>query len=859
MPWNFSTHRENIKEKKQSRIEINPPNPQPAVAPLSQRTMASAEDFKSVQEGLQKSLVSAVKTANRIAGEDLGFQRTINPEVAELLDQRSSQLLDLSTRLLRSAANAFGLKSPRLEDVEDIDLNWRRVVDVVDTVLEKADTALDEYTGLIKRKEPPTTEPAPASKRPKATGKVIRNAHIAKPQLLFELQPDNFPTTPWKPLLTDKPHAKVPLAQSLVTFKADNGTEQYRHPYEAEIKSIEFPDHVFQKTTPTLYQPMDETNAIFVDTFEGVLEMLEQLKQANEIAVDLEHHDFRTYTGLVSLMQISTRTQDWIVDTLKPWRHKLQVLNQVFADPSILKVFHGAHMDIIWLQRDLGLYINGTFDTYFACALLMYQSKSLAFLLSKFVNFDADKQYQLADWRLRPLPEEMLYYARSDTHFLLYIYDCLRNELIASSNPADPDGNLLQQVLQKSQDQALSRHEHATFDPETGRGARGWYGYVLKQGHLAFREESFAVFRALWKWRDDTARKEDDSPNYVLGNHVIVEVAKLNPPDKKALHSLLPGISPYARPRLDEIWRAMQEAKEKGGPTLLQFLSTTAPEYMGHRAVLPESRWTASLPTLEGDIHVGKLAKSQLFGSVPISSRWESVKRAPPNQDDRVPFPWQRYVEAMMGQDGVIEEPLVPEEEPQAPAQVPDSTAMELSEDQSDEEEFTLKRGKKRKSALEPDDTSSSEDDSDDGDGDDGNDAVANAAGENKDEEESLSKEADSTDEAVEIGGKGKKRKNKKVKESTTARKARKEQEKKNSESKDVQPRGKKERFNAVPFDYSQASSVMNASRRGESGDKAQAARKPVFDPYAKASESDIKGARKAMPVRGEKSGTFKK
>lgn len=121
--------------------------------------MASADDFKTVQERLQKSLVSAVKTVNRVASEDLGFQRTINPDVADLLDERSATLLDLSTRLLRSAANTCGLKAPDLEDNEDIDVNWRQIVDIVDTVLEKADTALDEYTGLIKRKEPPTTEP----------------------------------------------------------------------------------------------------------------------------------------------------------------------------------------------------------------------------------------------------------------------------------------------------------------------------------------------------------------------------------------------------------------------------------------------------------------------------------------------------------------------------------------------------------------------------------------------------------------------------------------------------------------------------------------------------------------------------
>lgn len=102
--------------------------------------------------------MSAVKSVNRIAAEDLGFQRTVNPDAAEQLDEKSSRLLDISAKLLQSAARACGVKAPQLEDAEDVDMNWQGIVDVVDSVLEKADTALDEYTGIIKRKEPPNGE-----------------------------------------------------------------------------------------------------------------------------------------------------------------------------------------------------------------------------------------------------------------------------------------------------------------------------------------------------------------------------------------------------------------------------------------------------------------------------------------------------------------------------------------------------------------------------------------------------------------------------------------------------------------------------------------------------------------------------
>lgn len=70
--------------------------------------------------------------------------------------------------------------------------------------------------------------------------------------------------------------------------------------------------------------------------------MLSKLRVAKEIAVDLEHHDHRTYTGILCLMQISTRDEDFIVDVLDP-HIRLEMadgdgLREIFLDPSIGKV-----------------------------------------------------------------------------------------------------------------------------------------------------------------------------------------------------------------------------------------------------------------------------------------------------------------------------------------------------------------------------------------------------------------------------------------------------------------------------------------------------------------------------------------
>lgn len=56
---------------------------------------------------------------------------------------------------------------------------------------------------------------------------VLKNQDIPKPQVLFQHPPQNHEEGPWKPILISKPHAMVPLSQSLdiVTSVDDDGNE----------------------------------------------------------------------------------------------------------------------------------------------------------------------------------------------------------------------------------------------------------------------------------------------------------------------------------------------------------------------------------------------------------------------------------------------------------------------------------------------------------------------------------------------------------------------------------------------------------------------------------------------------------
>jgi ribonuclease D len=65
--------------------------------------------------------------------------------------------------------------------------------------------------------------------------------------------------------------------------------------------------------------------------------MLDKLRCAKEIAVDLEHHNYRSWAGFLCLMQITTREEDFVIDTIA-LREEMQELNEVFTDPKIVKV-----------------------------------------------------------------------------------------------------------------------------------------------------------------------------------------------------------------------------------------------------------------------------------------------------------------------------------------------------------------------------------------------------------------------------------------------------------------------------------------------------------------------------------------
>ena len=118
------------------------------------------DDFSTLQSNISAALVSTTRSASQLAAEDLPFHRSLDARLGSSIDRQNARLLALATRLLGSAtASEESVRAaPTLRDIDAVDGNWRAVVDVVDSLLERADTALDEFTGAVKRLSPGAEE-----------------------------------------------------------------------------------------------------------------------------------------------------------------------------------------------------------------------------------------------------------------------------------------------------------------------------------------------------------------------------------------------------------------------------------------------------------------------------------------------------------------------------------------------------------------------------------------------------------------------------------------------------------------------------------------------------------------------------
>ena len=274
------------------------------------------------------------------------------------------------------------------------------------------------------------------------------------------------------------------------------GKQQYNHAMPAELPPPTWVD-----------QPAD------------VDRLARDLDSHLRFAVDTESNSLHAYQEQVCLIQFSTSTKDYLLDPLD--LVDLSSLAPLFADARKEKIFHAVEYDLIGLRRDFSFELNNLFDTMQSARILGYKQVGLDALLALKFNLQVDKRYQKADWAYRPLPLEMLNYARLDTHYLIPLRDVLEDELKAA------------------QRWELACEEFVRMAKLNGHGRSDMPPWQRVSGAHNFDPHQLAILKELSEWRDRTARKLAKPAFKILDDRRLVALVLEKPEKMHQLEALL--------------------------------------------------------------------------------------------------------------------------------------------------------------------------------------------------------------------------------------------------------------------------------------------------------------------------------
>jgi len=362
----------------------------------------------------------------------------------------------------------------------------------------------------------------------------------------------------------------------------------------------------------------------WIDDTESLVRELQRLG-SDGFSVDTEADSMHHFQEKVCLIQISNPGVDLLIDPLA--EIDLEMLGALLADPTSRKILHGADYDVRMLQRDFSFEIRGLYDTMIAARLAGESAFGLAALLDKYIGVKLDKQFQRADWSIRPLSGPMLQYASSDTHYLEELAVILDGKLesLGRVDWAKEEFERLEQVRPRT-----------PLPPEEA------YSRLKGVGRLDRR--TLAVLRELVTLRDGIACRRDVPRYRAARDEVLFSLAdaatsgsvdlsrisrlprswRSGAPNRSLLEAIerglavpdeeLPESLSRVRPERDRDLEARVKVLKKGRDRLAEELELD-PSMLAPRAVLEEvSR---------------RLAAGQAPREVPELRRWQADLLAP--------------------------------------------------------------------------------------------------------------------------------------------------------------------------------------------------------------------------------------
>ena len=228
------------------------------------------------------------------------------------------------------------------------------------------------------------------------------------------------------------------------------------------------------------------------------------------LAVDTEFHAERRFQPALMLVQLALADGRSFV--LDPLQTTLRPLATVL--PRVELLVHGGVQDLFLLHRATGTWPATVFDTQRAAALVgaRYPAR-LADLLRTMLGQTAPPGRAMSDWAARPLDADQLRYATADATCLFALVEPIEQALAVRGRAA---------WARAASRELLDEAAASPWD------TRAWRSWTIATG---LDDDARRVIQALMDWRLAEGMRRDQPPHYLLGDAMVLQLARTRPGD----------------------------------------------------------------------------------------------------------------------------------------------------------------------------------------------------------------------------------------------------------------------------------------------------------------------------------------
>jgi ribonuclease D len=146
----------------------------------------------------------------------------------------------------------------------------------------------------------------------------------------------------------------------------------------------------------------------------------DSLNLGNLVAIDTETMGLDPRRDRLCVVQLSSGDGDAHLVQIERGQTRAPNLEQLLADPAVVKLFHFGRFDIAALYAAFGVVTAPVYCTKIASKLIrtFTDRHGLKYLLQELVGVDVSKAQQTSDWGAAELTEAQREYAASDVLYL---------------------------------------------------------------------------------------------------------------------------------------------------------------------------------------------------------------------------------------------------------------------------------------------------------------------------------------------------------------------------------------------------------------------------------------------------------